>query len=41
MLDHSIVQKFKYPEIEIHNTNLNTFCEKLQDNNIIIQLINL
>ena len=41
MLDPTVVQNFKYPEIEIHNTNLNAFCEKLQDNNIVIQLINV
>ena len=41
MLDPSIVQNFKYPEIDIHNTNLNTFCEKLKDNNIVIQLVNI
>lgn len=41
MLNSNIVQNFKYPEIEIHNTNLNSFCEKLQDNNIIIQLVNI
>lgn len=41
MLDSNTVQNFKYPEIEIHNINLNTFCEKLNDSNIIIQLINI
>ena len=41
MLDPTVVQNFKYPEIEIHNTNLNAFCEKLQDNNVVIQLINV
>jgi len=41
MLDPTVVQNFKYSEIEIHNTNLNAFCEKLQDNNIVIQLINV
>jgi hypothetical protein len=41
MLDPYIIQNFKYPEIEIHNTNLNTFCEKLNDSNIVIQLINI
>ena len=40
MLDQSVVQNFKYPEVEIHNINLNAYCEKLEDNNITIQLIN-
>jgi hypothetical protein len=39
MLDTNVIQNFKYPEMEIHNTNLNAFCEKLEDNNITIQLI--
>jgi hypothetical protein len=41
MVDPTIIQNFKYPEMEIHNTNLNTFCEKLNDSNIVIQLINI
>lgn len=40
MLDPNVVQNFKYPELDIHNINLNAFCNSLQDNNIIIQLIN-
>lgn len=41
MLDSNKVQNFKYPEIEIHNTDLNTFCKKLQDTNIVIHLCNI
>lgn len=41
MLDPNVIQNFKYPEIEIHNINLNAYCEKLQDSNITIQLINI
>jgi hypothetical protein len=40
MLDPNIVQNFKYPEMDVNNINLNALCEKFQDNNIIIQLIN-
>ena len=41
MIDTSTIQNIKYPVIEIHNTDLNTFCKKLNDSNISIQLINL
>ena len=40
MLDPTIFQDFKYPEMDIHNTNLNDFCSKLNDTNITIQLVN-
>ena len=41
MLDSNIFQNFRYPEIEISNINLNAYCEKLNDPNIVIQLVNL
>jgi hypothetical protein len=41
MLDSSIFQNFRYPETEISNINLNAYCDKLQDPNIVIHLINL
>jgi len=41
MLDPTIIQNYRYPETEIHNINLNAFCNSLQDNNIIINLINI
>jgi hypothetical protein len=41
MLDPTKKQNFIYPEMEIHNMNLNAFCEKLGDSNIIVQLINV
>ena len=41
MLDTTIFQNFRYPETEISNINLNAYCDKLQDNNIVIQIINI
>jgi hypothetical protein len=45
MLDINKIQNYKYPEIEIHNTSLNAFCDKLKtetkDTNIVIQLFNI
>jgi hypothetical protein len=41
MIDFEKIQNLKYPETEIHNTSLNAYFEKLDDNNIVIQLINL
>ena len=41
MLDSNIFQNFRYPETEISNINLNAYCDKLQDPNIVIHLINV
>ena len=41
MLEPNVFQNFKYPEIDIHNSNLNDFFSKYQDNNITIQLVNV
>ena len=41
MIDPTKFQNFRYPETEISNINLNAYCDKLQDNNIVIQLINV
>lgn len=41
MLDSNIFQNFRYPETEISNINLNAYCSKLNDSNIVIQLVNL
>jgi hypothetical protein len=41
MLDSNIFQNFRYPETEISNINLNTYCDKLQDTSIVIHLINV
>jgi hypothetical protein len=36
-----IMENFKYPEMDIHNMNLNDFFSKFQDNNVTVQLINV
>ena len=41
ILDPNIIQNFKYPEMEIHNMNLNKFFEQIKDSNPIVQLINV
>jgi len=41
MTDFEKIQNYKYPEIEIHNTNLNSVFNKIRDDNVIVQLVNV
>ena len=41
MTDPTKIYNYKYSEIEIQNISLNGLCEKLQDTNITVQIINL
>ena len=45
MFDPDVIQNYRYPEMEISNTSLNQYCDKLKtelkDNNIVIHLINM